>query len=318
MPIVHMNYLPHGNIILDPQNKYPVMKEDTQASHDSMLQAAKLVASHKPDLVILTFPHGTASNQDFTVYTKAPFSSGTAEWLGEWTDFRVRVPVDVKATDVLCDEAEAKGFGIARLVTAGGAPGAEHFMRWSEVVPIWFLEEELGGKVPYILIQKPLVATMTDPVSKKDTLLEFGNFLYDLCTTGALASRRIVLAVSGDQAHTLKPKYSGLELGLPGASDSVGLEGVDDSQATPFGVHPHGAMFDAAMRKWFGTLDPKDFEDSYQYMKSAIACGAAGLMSLQRIVERFKADGKKVNCEVLADIAPTYYGMVTAVFNVGP
>lgn len=120
--------------------------------------------------------------------------------------------------------------------------------------------------------------------------------------SGPLANLRVFLAVSGDQSHVLDHPHDDLKLGL-------------GYKAKPYGINDHGPAFDAATKRWCTTLDPKDFEESYPHMKEAKTCGAAGLTSLERIIERLKKDGHKIKGEVLSEIAPLYYGMLVATFN---
>ncbi|KAI9026959.1 hypothetical protein DFJ74DRAFT_704386 [Hyaloraphidium curvatum] len=303
MPLVHAQYLPHGNIILDPSGYYPQLKPDTQTCHDAMLEACRAAKATNPDLIVLTFPHGITCDDEFTIYANNDYASGNGEWLGEWKEFGVKVTIDKKATNAVSKTCNAKGLRMARLTTNGAGPTVDAVLRWSEVVPIWFLEKVFEGKVPYVLIQNPESASWMDPAGKKTELRAFGDIFYDMCKPGGpLADRRIFLAVSGDQSHVLDHPHKDLKLGL-------------GYKAIPYGVHPAGPAFDTAVRKWCTSLDPADFEAAYPHMKEAKTCGAAGLTTLARIVERLKADGVEVTGKVLAEIAPTYYGMLVATFT---
>lgn len=213
---------------------------------------------------------------------------------------------------------------MAGLTTNGAAPTVDAVLRWSEVVPIYFLEMEFKGSVPYVLINNPLSSTWwvgfrvvrnplhvldtrqphrEDPAGKQKELQQFGDILYDMCKPGgALADKRVLLIVSGDQSHVLDHPHHDLPLGL-------------GYKSHPYGVNPHGPAFDSAIRKWCTSLKPADFNESVPHMKEAKTCGAAGLISLERIVERLKADGHEVKGEVLCEIAPLYYGMLVSTFT---
>jgi aromatic ring-opening dioxygenase LigB subunit len=68
MPLVGAQYLPHGNIILDPDNYYPQLKPATTECHDAMLRCAKEAKALKPDVIVMTFPHGITCDDFFTIY----------------------------------------------------------------------------------------------------------------------------------------------------------------------------------------------------------------------------------------------------------
>ncbi|KAJ3331614.1 hypothetical protein HDU93_009584 [Gonapodya sp. JEL0774] len=282
---------------------YPQLKPDTAICHDAMTRLAKEASAYKPDLIIITFPHGISSDNDFSIYQHNEFASGNAEWLGEWSEYAVKVKIDQKATQLLKRTCASNGLKMAGITTHAAGPTIDAVLRWSEVVPIWFMERELKGAVPYVFIQNPEQNTWDDPASGQSKLRQFGDILYNMCKSGGpFGNRRVFLAVSGDQSHVLDHPHTDLKLGL-------------GYRSHPYGSNPHGPAFDAAIKRWCETLDPRHFEESIPHMKEAKTCGAAGLTTLAQIIDRLKADGHGVHGKVLCDIHPLYYGMLCASFK---
>lgn len=302
MPLIGAQYLPHGNLILAPKDFYPQLMPGTQDCHDAMRALARDAKALSPDLIVMTFPHGITCDDEFTIYQHNEFAGGDGEWLKEWKEFTVRVKIDQKATAQVKKYCNSSGLKMCGMTTNGAGPTVDALLRWSEVVPIWFLEHEFQNAVPYVLINNPLSSTWENPAGKLRELQQFGDLLHQMCTTGPLASRRVLLIVSGDQSHVLDHPHHDLPLGL-------------GYKSHPYGVHPHGPLFDSAIRKWCASLSPRDFQESIPYMKEAKTCGAAGLITLERIVELLKAEGKKVEGKVTCEIAPVYYGMLCAKFD---
>jgi aromatic ring-opening dioxygenase LigB subunit len=90
MVLVGAAILPHASMILDPT------LEDIPPGIDELHSAAKYVGDvirdHEPDVIVLATPHGLNLSDSIGIYANH-VASGSAEWNGEWGDYRVSINV---------------------------------------------------------------------------------------------------------------------------------------------------------------------------------------------------------------------------------
>jgi aromatic ring-opening dioxygenase LigB subunit len=66
MPLVGCFIMPHGTLVLDPSK--PTFSREL---NEAMVRAAQELVAMKPDVVLLSTPHGIALDLDFGLYMNA-------------------------------------------------------------------------------------------------------------------------------------------------------------------------------------------------------------------------------------------------------
>ena len=122
MPLIGGAIMPHGALILDPHRSEmsDTLKNASKNLNDACLAAAAAIEANKPDLILLYTPHGLiADGADMHIYTNSS-ASGTAEWMGSWSEHRVAVKCDTQAAQSLVTHLKNDGCSAAERSSAGG------------------------------------------------------------------------------------------------------------------------------------------------------------------------------------------------------
>lgn len=208
MPLVGSFILPHGALLLDPTKP-----EYDDELHQAMRQAARDVASLRPDVLLLSTPHGLAHSTDFGLYLNHN-AEGSAGWFGQYEEYKVRVTLDCALTTDLHRRLQVPGLRVSG-VTAF-APAVAAPLGWGEVVPLWFLERALressaatrcSGSEPEQEQQlMPRCVILSQPTRRHEQVREMEQELRRLGQAISAffqeRSERVVVVISGDLAHT--------------------------------------------------------------------------------------------------------------------
>ena len=255
---------------------------------------------------IISTPHGLAAASEYSVYCNKE-AKGTAEWNGEFEEYRASVHLDGEFSLAFVEKmngaCRARFVGLTCFSTACEAP-----LRWGEVVPIHFVERAFQRSQQRR--QMPMFCVLCLPTKRVDAAVEMIPELDDISAPMLdlfqTASRRIVLLLSADLAHTH-------EISGPARL------WVDK----PYGSHDSSANFDAACEKWLSHGSSCCDEHALlvecaSLYRTALSCGFTGLLLLHFLVKRFNAQQqdhrKKFVSSLLANKHPTYYGQMVAAF----
>ena len=302
MSILKAYILPHGAITLNPEDyqDYP----ELQILHDSLKAVGDEIANLKPDLIVLTTPHGIAMSKSFGVYINND-AYGTAEWDNSWKDFAVNTKLDNEVSEGLLAHIEEKKSVNIQGVTAF-VPSASISLRWGEVIPLWFIHEaykrsikkDEANELPKSIILSLPRRRLTEPDKMIPECLELGKGMTEFLLN---LNKRTVLVFSGDLAHTHKI--------IKGSF-------MADTQIYP--IKEDASQFDEAIEEW--AKNPLEKEETLLKCGSVcsefLSCGYTGFVVLQGMLKELNTKANfKIESKVLCNYHPTYYGMMVAAFS---
>lgn len=292
--------LPHGDFAFDPEILRDWNADDfwkAEALHSGSSEASSFIADSKPDVIILSTPHGVALSETIAVYgdaqlagpallgrdVNASFGDGTAG-AGRWIQFEAAGDEDFAGR-----VASVLGNNATLLKAWGGAlPMA---LRWGEVLPLRLISR--GEKLTPRLVVLSLPMTrythsgaLTDGFRRLGRQL--GAFLDDV-------PARVAVVVSTDLAHTHWPNST-------------------------FGFESGAVPFEEACGRWAEHLDWEELGGLRGAVDSVLSCGYLGLPLLHGVMEATNAttDGPWMGSVTAVPSAPTYYGMMAATFKRQP
>jgi len=276
LTIIGAFILPHGSMVLDLEKEG--IPQEAIELHNAMLNMAKEIEKLQPDIIFMTTPHSIALSNDFGIYLNKG-GSGTAEWMGEYKEFQVKIELDQEISQNLLDfliDKETAINGIVSFTASADAP-----LRWGEVVPLWFLRT-LTKKPKFVLLSQPLrrLEFVEDLVPETLTL---GN---DLRLFFDNLDKRVVVIISADMGHT-------------------------HQKDGPYGFSDVAAPFDELIEKWAGKLDSRLLiKKAAPMLTKALCCGYIGFVMLHGMLDNLYFTPK-----VISRSAPTYYGMLIASYT---
>ncbi|XP_022096623.1 uncharacterized protein LOC110982489 [Acanthaster planci] len=284
--IVGAFVLPHGGIAFDPTHfntSNRTALAEAWLLHDSAKTVGEIISGLKPDLIVLSTPHGVADLDKFQFYLN-PKGYGTADTDNYVGPYRLEVNLDSMSSQSLVQDLVRLGENVSGLSAFGPPGGADDPfpLRWGEVVPLSFVPTLETTKVA--VISQPS-RRYNDSVQMIPELLHLGALLHDQLL---LLRKRVVILISADLAHT---------------HDKNG----------PYGYSSAAEPFDQACGLWASTLDQDALvSTAAKYVDRALSCGYTGLVMLHGLL-------KKESLEVwmprvYANYHPSYYGMMVTSF----
>jgi len=277
--------LPHGSIILEPSRDS--LPDSCATLHAALKKVGQAVEDMKPELIVLVTPHGLALSESFALYSNESVK-GTAEWEGLYSEFGVEAQIDTTATAHLHSHLKQRHIRVDTITSFATSLATP--LRWGEAVPLWFLRASL--KASKVVILSVPSKRHDHAVSMIPELLSLGKALGEFLHE---QQQRCVLVVSGDLAHTHAHTIR--------------------NQPTPYTPSDTAAAFDKAIQLWAEFLDARILtEDAASLLGTARSCGFTGFVALQGVVDYLRSQGEKIMGSILAREAPTYYGMMVAVF----
>ncbi|CAM2711524.1 unnamed protein product [Rotaria socialis] len=343
--LIGIAYLPHGTMLLDPNRED--LPDGVQSLHSSCMKISEKIAELDPDLIILLTPHGINLHQAINIYQPGILmsgASGNAEWNSQWSDYSVDVSLDGETCQDLYLYLKQR---LPRVEGMLAFAGLSVPLRWGEVVPLYFAlhklafnTEESNSTVKHISIQsRPKVIIIAQPMKgttnearetyieeQRPFLVEFGRLIRSWCNK---SSQRILLVISGDQAHT--------------HAWSTQLPTIYQPHPSCFSKFPNSGteyskLFDEFIHNWitgkyrklknelFSLDEELLLNQAGNIEKFALSCGYVGSLTMQGVMEndliqnRIDDSSKPIdpssywlltNC---ISSCPTYYGMMAALY----
>ena len=279
--------LPHGDFALDPS----LLPEGSDERHaaDEVATAAReagrwLSTTIKPDLVILSTPHGIELTNDFAFYLGSQASGYVS--LGQDLQNGTSHRVDLGTVLLAPNETQGLLHHLQTQAVSGilsYADSEDVALRWGEVVPLLLVDTSKHVGRRHIIISHPLRRYSQSSYMVPE-LLTLGESLREWADS---RPERIAIVVSSDLSHTHR------------------ADG-------PYGYSNSSAFFDAAVERW--AKNPLENANSLLVEATALqdgakSCGLTGLVMLHGSL----TDGSFVT-RVLANRNATYYGMMVATF----
>lgn len=277
MVIVGSFILPHGSLIFEPEK---IESKDKQIAagnlYNAMVKCSKKISELNPDIIFLTTPHSISLDENFGIYlnTKA---SGSAEWDGNYSNYKVEIDIDHKISNELLNQLKKNKCNISGITCFSPSVGTAP-LRWAEVVPIWFLKDLIKPK--YMLLSQTL--RRYKPLEMVDEILSLGRNIKEFL---ANLTQKVVIIISADLAHT-------------------------HEKAMHYDFSENAQIFDKSIENWVKTLNI-DFllKDAGSILDESHCCGFTGFLMLQGMLEN-----SKIKSEILSREVVTYFGMMVASF----
>jgi aromatic ring-opening dioxygenase LigB subunit len=278
--------IPHGDFCFDPS--LVDYKNGSAELHAAATKVGKLVVEQlKPNIILLSTPHGMALDRDFNIYENSRISGFAAIGSDMHNasypiyNFPLSAPSNSTLATELVEMLKREGKNVSGLKTfADSEPAA---IRWGEVVPLSFMSKWLNHSQTIVMSQPS--RRYTDSVEMIPELLDLGATLY---THLEAMEQTVLVVISSDLAHTH----------------------LADG---PYGYSNSSEPFDLAIGKWAASLDSKYLlQEAAHYAPTALSCGYTGLVALHGLLS--SAPEGYWQPKLLANAHPTYYGMAVATF----
>jgi aromatic ring-opening dioxygenase LigB subunit len=265
--------VPHGALILDALPSHTDGRYELQ---QAMVSIANQITSIKPDIILVTSPHGISLSDNFGIYFNES-AHGTAEWDNNYQEFQVEVKIDLEFTEELFTHLKNNHQPISKISAFSRSVSIP--MRWGESVPLWFLKDLQSTK--YVFLSQP--QKRFDPTDDfKSETKELGINLLKFLDSHI---KRVVVLISADLSHT-------------------------HQKEGPYGFTENAERVDQLFEDTIKSGDLSQITtESYENMKKALCCGFTGFQLLHGLLSNSNLTG-----QILSRKTPTYYGMMVASF----
>ena len=288
--VVGAAIVPHGDFAYDPSLVHN--QNGSFEVHNAAKAAGRYLSRLEPDIIFLSTPHGVALSNDFAFYQN-DLAAGFAAVGGDLHNASVvpynvplNVSLDANLTSELLSILRASGqTNVSALSSfANSEPQA---IRWGEVIPLTFVEPAQLRSAQLVMLSQPL-RRYTAAAEMVPELLSLGHAVFQALDALPL---RVALLMSSDLAHT-------------------------HLASGPYGYSPAAMPFDAAVGKWASSpaTHAMSLLDTAARLESrALSCGFTSLVLLHGAL---RSDWARFGptAQLLANRAPTYYGMLVAIF----
>lgn len=245
------------------------------ATQRAMQEMARRVAETSPDAVVLATPHNVHVSGHMAVLTPSTVAGALEEAA---SPIALQRAVDRQLASAIVDAMNERDVPTVA-VSYGGNDPAEAFapLDWGALIPLW----HLARAVP----DAPVVVMAPARDLDAGAHVRAGGASVDAARA---LGRRIAFVASADQGHGHR------------------ADG-------PYGYHPESAAFDARVvdivkRGALGELVAFDPDE----VSAALPDSWWQMLILHGALQ---ADGRRFDADLLAYEAPTYFGMLTAVFE---
>jgi aromatic ring-opening dioxygenase LigB subunit len=286
MPLVFAAIAPHGFPII------PDLSEDAEgalATRAAMEELGQRAAAAGVEALVIAGPHGVRVDGAVSLADTAR-AAGTLAWQGRTVE--LNVPVDGPLSDAIAAAARARGIPIAMVGYAGNRRDQSVLpLDWGVLTPLWFLGHgrnmpghgDVLADPPATDIGPPAVIVTPSRGVPRETLVDFGRAVAE---TAANDPRRIGFIASCDWGHAHR------------------ADG-------PYGFHPESATVDAEVVAAVVANDLLRLIDLDEIRAQEAAID--GLWQALMLAGALEAVPMSV--ELLSYEAPTYYGMLVAVWT---
>ncbi|MCD6030255.1 MAG: Extradiol ring-cleavage dioxygenase class protein subunit [Thermomicrobiales bacterium] len=288
MPLVFAAIAPHGFPLI------PDLSDDASgalATRAAMEEMGRRAAAAGVEVVVIAGPHGVRV-EGMVCLADTARAAGTLSWQGNMVE--LNVPIDEALTDAIAAEARAREIPVAMAGYAGNRRYQSTLpMDWGILTPLWFLGHDRNmrghGDVladpPAEDIGPPTVIITPSRSLPRETLVDFGRVV---AAAAAADSRQIVFVASCDWGHT-------------------------HTASGPYGFHEEAGRVDAevvgavAANDLLGLIDLDE-----ERARDAAIDGLWQALILAGVLDTFP-----MAVDLLSYEAPTYYGMLVAVWEGG-
>ena len=254
-----------------------------------MEELGRHAAAAGVEALVIAGPHGVRVDGAVSLADTAR-AAGRLAWQGR--EVELNVPVDGPLTDAIAATARARGIPIAMVGYAGNRRDQSVLpLDWGILTPLWFLGHgrnmpghgDVLADPPAADIGPPAVIVTPSRGVPRSTLVDFGRAVAE---TAANDPRRIGFVASCDWGHAHR------------------ADG-------PYGFHPESAAVDAEVVAAVAANDlPRLIDLDESRAQDAAIDGLWQALMLAGALEAVP-----MNVELLSYEAPTYYGMLVAVWS---
>jgi aromatic ring-opening dioxygenase LigB subunit len=285
MPFVFAAIAPHGFPLI------PDLSDDADgalATRAAMEELGRRAAVAGVEALLIAGPHGVRVDGAIALADTAR-AAGKLGWQRKTVE--LNVPVDGPLTDAIAATARARGIPIAMVGYAGNWRDQSVLpLDWGVLTPLWFLGHgrnmpghgDVLADPPATDIGPPVAIVTPSRKLPRETLVDFGRAVAEAAVND---SRRVGFVASCDWGHAHR---------------------ADD----PYGFHPESAAVDAEVVTAVAANDLLRLMD----LNEARAQNAAIDGLWQALILAGALETVPMQAELLSYEAPTYYGMLVAVW----
>src|SRR5829696_7243771 len=285
MPLVFAAIAPHGFPLI------PDLDDDADgamATRAAMEELGRRAAAAGVEALVIAGPHGVGVESAVSLADTAR-AAGALAWQGR--EVELNVPVDGPLTDAIAAASRSRGIPIAMVGYAGHRRDTSVLpLDWGILTPLWFLGHgrnmpghgDVLSEQPAADIGPPVVIVTPSRNLPRETLVDFGRVVAEAATND---SRRVGFIASCDWGHAHR------------------ADG-------PYGFHPESAAVDAEVVAAVAANDLLRLID----LDEARAQNAAIDGLWQALILAGALETVPMQAELLSYEAPTYYGMLVAVW----
>lgn len=284
---------------------------DCSTLYNACESAGDLVAKMRPEVVVLITPHGLAlTSGSYAVYM-AEGAQGNALWNNCFQEIELKIPLDTQLSGQLLQFLKENGHKSDGVITFSRM---ESPLRWGEVVPLWFVHKKVDStSVKYIIVSFGRNGEGFEDMGR--TLHKFSSII----------QQRMAVVISGDLAHTHETNCA-VPLYLPDRRWDLQATAVAEEFDWSCEMQARGIPYSEDTEKGssiFEDTHPWSARVCFAWLQRVIehdpvakSCGRKGFQILQGVLEKENETGGTVTSHFLARCAPTYYGMMTVVFDI--
>jgi aromatic ring-opening dioxygenase LigB subunit len=286
MPLVFAAIAPHGFPLI------PDLSDDAGgalATRATMAELGRRAVAAGVEALVIAGPHGVRVEDAISLADTAR-AAGALAWQGQ--EVELNVPVDGPLTDAIAAVARSRGIPIAMVGYAGHRRDTSVLpLDWGILTPLWFLGHgqnmrghgDVLADPPTEDIGPPAVIVAPSRSVPRATLIDFG---VAVAQAAANDPRRIGFIASCDWGHAHR------------------ADG-------PYAFHPEAAAVDAEVVSAVQANDLKSLIDLDEgHARDAAIDGLWQALMLAGVL-----DVTPMHVELLSYEAPTYYGMLVAVWS---
>jgi len=285
MPFVFAAIAPHGFPLIPDLSDGA---DGALATRAAMEELGRRAAVAGVEALVVAGPHGVRVDGAIALADTAR-AAGRLGWQGKTVE--LNVPVDGPLTDAIAATVRARGIPIAMVGYAGNRRDQSVLpLDWGVLTPLWFLGHGRNMPGHGDVLADPPAANIGPPAAivtpsrnlPRETLVDFGRVVAEAATND---SRRVGFIASCDWGHAHR------------------ADG-------PYGFHPESAAVDAEVVAAVAANDLLRLID----LDEARAQNAAIDGLWQALILAGALETVPMQAELLSYEAPTYYGMLVAVW----
>ena len=210
--LVGCGVMPHAPMLLRPKDEQIEHLREVQEAHEACCALADQIRNRRPHVIVLVTPHGTTVEHGVTGVYMNSWARGSAEWSGGFSDVQVQCELDVLASRGLLKNLRGGGCR-ARGVEFFGGGRTPAPLGWSEVVPLWFLDDILSSS-RFVVVSQGVCegfsfgeqhcltrAEAQSVLSSVADMMKVGQTLSDWADSSENENRRIFVLVSALLSH---------------------------------------------------------------------------------------------------------------------